>query len=67
MFKKKITIDKALFERASQFAKEKGYSDLTEWVCDLMEEEMRKGKDEDPSGKTEDDVKKRLQGLGYIS
>ena len=68
MFKKKITLDKELFERASKFAEEKGYADVTEWVIDLMEEEMKRGEKGGPSGNSEDDdVKKRLQGLGYIS
>jgi len=66
MFKKKIVLEKDLFERASNFAKEKGYSDLTEWVTDLIEEEMKQGQS-GSGGKEEDEVKKRLQGLGYIS
>jgi len=68
MFKKKIPIDKDLFERASLFAEEKGYADLSEWVSDLMEEEMKRAQGTPSSGgKEEDEVKKRLQGLGYIS
>jgi hypothetical protein len=68
MFKKKITVDKDLYERASRFATEKGYSDLSEWVSDLMEEEMKRAQGGGPqSDKEEDEVKKRLQGLGYIS
>ncbi len=66
MFKKKIVLEKDLFERASNFAKEKGYSDLTEWVTDLIEEEMKQGQN-GSGGTEEDEVKKRLQGLGYIS
>jgi len=66
MFRKKIVLDKELFERASRFAQEKGYSDLAEWVTDLIEEEMKRGEGS-PGGKEEDEVKKRLQGLGYIS
>ena len=68
MFKKKITIEKDLFDRATRFAKEKGYSDLSEWISDLMEEEMKRdqggGPDQD---KDEEAIKKKLQGLGYIS
>jgi hypothetical protein len=68
MFKKKIPIDKELFERATTFAAEKGYNDLSEWISDLMEEEMKRAQQGGPGNKgDEDDVKKRLQGLGYIS
>ncbi len=68
MFKKKIPVDKDLYERAWQFAKKKGYADLSEWVSDLMEEEMKSAQSGGPqSDKEEDEVKKRLQGLGYIS
>jgi metal-responsive CopG/Arc/MetJ family transcriptional regulator len=68
MFKKKISIEKDLFERASRFAKDKGYSDLSEWITDLMEEEMKRAQGGGPEGdKDEEDIKKKLQGLGYIS
>jgi metal-responsive CopG/Arc/MetJ family transcriptional regulator len=68
MFKKKITIEKDLFERAARFAKDKGYSDLSEWISDLMEEEMKRNQGGGPEGdKDEEEIKKKLQGLGYIS
>ncbi len=68
MFKKKITIEKDLFERAGRFAKDKGYSDLSEWISDLMEEEMKRTQGGGPEGdKDEEEIKKKLQGLGYIS
>lgn len=68
MFQKKIPVDKELFARASAFARGKGYTDLAEWVSDLMEEEMKRSRPGGPRGKEGDeDVKKRLQGLGYIS
>lgn len=67
MFAKKVSLSKDLFERASRFAKEKGYADLSEWVTDLLEEEMKRDQGTSSSGGKDDDVKKRLQGLGYIS
>ncbi len=67
MFAKKVSISKELFERASRFAGEKGYADLSEWVTDLIEEEMKRDPGAPSSGGKDDDVKKRLQGLGYIS
>ncbi|MEK6777344.1 MAG: hypothetical protein AABY87_10775 [bacterium] len=67
MFAKKVSLSKELFERASRFAMEKGYADLSEWVTDLLEEEMKRDQGKPSSGGKDDDVKKRLQGLGYIS
>ena len=65
---RKIAIKRELFDRARAYAREQGYADLSEWVADLMEEEMRRGPrgPRDEAG-PDDAVKKRLQGLGYIS
>ena len=66
--KKKIVIQKELFDRALAYAREQGYAELSEWVSDLMEEEMRRGpRKPETGGAPDDEVKKRLQGLGYIS
>ncbi|HVP57204.1 MAG TPA: hypothetical protein VMU02_03815 [bacterium] len=59
----KIKIDKNLLERAKKFASVAGYSSVDEFVAHLVEKELAKlegaGDDEE--------VKKRLKGLGYIS
>jgi hypothetical protein len=59
----KIKLDKALLERAKKFASAAGYSSVDEFIAHLVEKELAKlegaGDDEE--------VKKRLKGLGYIS
>ncbi len=63
MFGAKIKIGKELLEKAEQFAKAAGYSTVDEFVCHLIEKEVNK-LDE---GDSEEEVKKKLQGLGYLS
>jgi len=59
----KIKIDKGLLERAKKFSAAAGYSSVDEFISHLIEKELSKlegaGDDEE--------VKKRLKGLGYIS
>ena len=62
MFEPRIKIDRDLYERAQAIAKQAGYSSIDEFVTHLLEKatsdaERAQGKDE---------VRKRLQGLGYI-
>lgn len=59
----KISVDKALLERAKRFAQLAGYSTVEEFVAHLIERELSLIDE----GASEDDIKKRLQGLGYIS
>ena len=61
---KKIKLDKNLFERAGAFAAKAGYASVEEFVTHLLEREIAKFNSEDES---EEEVKKRLEGLGYIS
>lgn len=62
--KNKITLEKSLFERVKQAAEKAGYSSVDEFVAHLLEREIQKGED---GGSSEADVKKQLEGLGYIS
>lgn len=59
----KIRIDKNLLERARKLASTAGYSSVDEFISHLIEKELAAlegaGNDEE--------VKKRLKGLGYIS
>jgi hypothetical protein len=59
----KVKVDKDLFERAKRFANLVGYSTVDEFVAHLLERELSQI-DESAS---EEEIKKRLQGLGYIS
>ena len=62
MFDPKIKIDKALFEKIKVRAEEVGYSSVEEFVSHLVEKEIAKMEESE----SEEQLKKRLQGLGYI-
>lgn len=60
--KKKIALDKPLYDRAARLAAEAGYVSVADFVVHLLERELRH-LDE---GEDEAAVRKRLEGLGYI-
>lgn len=63
MFGPKIRIDKDLFERLKMYAQVAGYSSLEEFVTHVLERELASLEGAD----SEEEIRKRLQGLGYIS
>ena len=61
MFGAKVSLHKDLYKRADEYAREQGYSSLSEFVTHLLEREMEKDKSEaDPA------LAERLKGLGYL-
>jgi hypothetical protein len=62
MFEPKIKIDRELYERLMITAAQAGYSSVDEFVTHLLEKAAADA--ERAQGKEE--VKKRLQGLGYL-
>ena len=60
----KIKLDKDLLEKVKKYSRLAGYSSPEEFVQHVLEKEIAKF--EDGSG-DEDEIKKRMQGLGYIS
>jgi predicted CopG family antitoxin len=60
---KNIQVDKDLFERLKKAAELAGYSSVDEFVTHLIERELGKPYDK----ASDEEVKKRLEGLGYIS
>ncbi|MFO7891075.1 MAG: hypothetical protein R6V04_12145 [bacterium] len=64
MSTKKIKIQKEIFEKAKKYSQTAGYSSVEEFISHILEKEIAKIEDGDDSV---DAVKKRLQGLGYIS
>ena len=60
---KNIQVDKVLYERLAKAAEIAGYSSVDEFVTHLIERELG-NRDEKVS---DEEVKKRLEGLGYIS
>ena len=65
MFGSKIKIEKELLEKVKKYSEVAGYSSVEEFVTHALEKEIAKleGVDSD----SEEEIKKKLQGLGYIS
>ncbi len=63
MFGSKIKIDEALLEKATRFASLAGYSSVEEFINHTLEKEIAKLEGAD----SEEEIRKRLKGLGYIS
>ena len=59
----KIKIEKDLWERLKKASEIAGYSSVDEFVIHVLEKELS-GVDE---GASEEEIKKKLEGLGYIS
>jgi hypothetical protein len=62
MATEKIKLDKALMDKIRQFASLSGYSSAEEFIVHCLEKEI--GRIEEAG--TEDEIKKKLKGLGYI-
>jgi hypothetical protein len=61
----KIKLDKDLLERLRKAAELAGYSSVDEFVVHVLEKELSKIDDEGTG--SDEEIKKRLEGLGYIS
>ena len=59
----KITLNKDLLARVKKFTEIAGYSSVEEFISHALEKELAVLEDAD----TEEEIKKKLQGLGYIS
>lgn len=63
MFEPKIKLDKALMARVKRYSDLAGYSSVDEFVTHVIEKELAKSE----GSESEEDIKKKLKGLGYIS
>jgi hypothetical protein len=63
MLGSKIKLEKELYDRVKRYADIAGYSSVDEFVSHVLEKELS-SVDESAD---EEEVKKRLQGLGYLS
>ena len=63
MFGSSIKLDKALLARVKRYSDLAGYSSVEEFVTHALEKEIAQLEKAD----SEDEIKKRLKGLGYIS
>ena len=57
-----IKLDRALFERVKRCAEAGGYSSPEEFVAHVVEKELAQIEE----GASDEEIAKRLQGLGYI-
>jgi hypothetical protein len=62
MATEKIKLDKDLMDKVRKFARLSGYSSPEEFVVHCLEREIASLEESD----TEDEIKKKLKGLGYI-
>jgi len=60
----KIKVDKDLLEKIKKYSAIAGYSSPEEFVKHVLEREISKFEE---SGESEEEIRKRMQGLGYIS
>ncbi len=63
MFGSKIKIDKDLLEKVKRYSEIAGYSSVEDFITHALETEIEKLEDAD----SDEEIKKRLKGLGYIS
>jgi len=59
----KIKLDKDLLEKVKKFAELSGYASVEEFITHCLEKELDKLEGAD----SEEEIKKKLKGLGYIS
>ncbi len=60
----KIKLDKELLEKVKKYSGIAGYASPEEFVKHIVEREIAKF---EKGGDTEEEIRRRMQGLGYIS
>jgi hypothetical protein len=70
-FNKKVGIEPALFERAEQLARDRGYASLEDFVAHLLERELAAdphggSRDGGENADSRDKVLAKMRGLGYL-
>ena len=63
MFGPKVKIEKALYEKLKMYADIAGYSSVEEFVHHALEKELKQFEGAD----SEEEIRQKLKGLGYIS
>lgn len=59
----KVKLDSDIVDRAGKVADIAGYSSVEEFITHVLERELARMEDSD----SEEEVKEKLKGLGYIS
>ena len=62
MFDPKIRLDKPLYEKLAKAAEAAGYSSTDEFILHILEKTVAGLED----AQSEEEVRKRLKGLGYL-
>jgi metal-responsive CopG/Arc/MetJ family transcriptional regulator len=63
MFGRKVRLSDELYEKVKKHAQQGGYSSVEEFVTHTLEKEIAQFE----KGDSDEEIKKKLQGLGYIS
>jgi len=63
MARAKVKIEKALLDKIKKYSELSGYSSVEEFITHCLEKEVAKIEESD----SEEEIKKKLKGLGYIS
>ena len=63
MFEPKVKLDKALHEKIKMYAHIAGYSSVEEFVHHALEKELKQFE----GAESEEEIRQKLKGLGYIS
>jgi len=63
MSKAKVKLDKDLMDKVKKYAELAGYSSPEEFITHCLEKEISKLEESE----SEEEIKKKLKGLGYIS
>ena len=63
MFGRRVKLSNELYTKAKSSAELAGYSSVDEFVTHVLEKEIAQIE----QGDSEEEIKKKLQGLGYIS
>ena len=63
MFGSKVKIEKGLLKKIRMYAKIAGYSSADEFIAHALEKEIALLEEAD----SDEEIRKKLQGLGYIS
>ena len=63
MFGSRIKLDKALLTKVKRYSDLAGYSSVEEFITHALEKEIARFE----GAESEEEIKKKLRGLGYIS
>ena len=63
MFGPKVKLEKAIYEKVKMYSEIAGYSSVEEFVHHALEKEIKQFE----GAESEEEIRKKLKGLGYIS